>query len=164
MTEKVQAVPLVPHRCWVLKRNNTPVGLLNLDDDQYVVNSGGVITHYDTSDEVKNALDLIFQDAITEAETYDKEIYGYPVKFDIFFNPVFDVRRRLPLFTKKKEQDNWRCAGYYILKYPNMGWQHAYCPKLSTLDTYAFRGPFKTNTEMKEVLRNAKKESKNEQN
>ena len=49
-------------------------------------------------------------------------------------------------------------AGYYILKYTGMGWQHAFCPKLETLDKYENRGPYFTEWDMNLNLNKAKKE------
>ena len=49
-------------------------------------------------------------------------------------------------------------AGYYILKYDGMGWQHAFCPKLETLDKYEHRGPYPTEWDMNLNLKKAKKE------
>jgi hypothetical protein len=39
-----------------------------------------------------------------------------------------------------------------------MGWQHAFCPKLETLDKYEHRGPYLTEWDMNLNLKKAKKE------
>ena len=37
------------------------------------------------------------------------------------------------------------------------GWVKSFCPKLITLQRYAYKGPFKTDLEMKQVLSNVNK-------
>ena len=69
---------------------------------------------------------------------------------------VFDVKRKLPLFNKSKKSKSLYCAGYYIIQFEK-GWVRSYCPKLLTLDSYAFKGPFRTSLEMKTELSNANK-------
>ena len=68
---------------------------------------------------------------------------------------MYDVRRRLPLFTKSNASKSLYCAGYYIIKF-NKGWVKSFCPKVITLERNEYKGPFKTEFEMKQVLANAK--------
>lgn len=48
-------------------------------------------------------------------------------------------------------------AGHFCLEYPT-GWVASHCPKFSTLGKYAYKGPFKTEKEMKFALSRARKE------
>jgi len=50
------------------------------------------------------------------------------------------------------------CAGYYIIKF-DKGWVRSFCPKLVTLESYDYKGPFKTEFTMREELKNANKRS-----
>ena len=82
-------------------------------------------------------------------------VYDYPSKFKAF-NQIFDVQKKLPLFTKSKKSKSLYCAGYYIIKFEK-GWVRSFCPKMLTLDRYPFKGPFRTQLEMKQELANANK-------
>jgi hypothetical protein len=82
------------------------------------------------------------------------DVYGYPTSCDPF-NPMFNVQKRLPLFTKSQASKSLYCAGYYIIRF-NKGWVKSFCPKLITIERYENKGPFKTELEMKQVLSNAK--------
>ena len=84
-------------------------------------------------------------------------VYDYPSKFKAF-NQIFDVQKKLPLFTKSKKSKSLYCAGYYIIKFEK-GWVRSFCPKMLTLDRYPFKGPFRTQLEMKQELANANKNS-----
>lgn len=80
-----------------------------------------------------------------------KEVEGYPTNCQPF-NPLWDVKKKLPLFTKADKSRSLHAAGYYIVKFEH-GWVHSFCPKLITLLKNEWQGPFKTKLEMRERLR-----------
>ena len=69
---------------------------------------------------------------------------------------MFDIRRKLPLFTKSSDSKSLYCAGYYVIKF-DKGWVKSFCPKLITLQRYEYKGPFKTESEMKAALNQVNK-------
>ena len=79
------------------------------------------------------------------------DVHGYPTNCEPF-NSVWDVKKKLPLFTKTDKSKSLHAAGYYIIKFEH-GWVHSFCPKLSTLTSNEWQGPFKTKLEMRERLR-----------
>lgn len=87
-------------------------------------------------------------------------INGYPVDFD---NPseVIIKGNKLPLFSKKATSDVYYSAGYYCLNFPK-NWMPAYCPKLTTLETYEYAGPFTSELEMRTNLTKLRKEKNKE--
>ena len=86
-----------------------------------------------------------------------KEIHGFSTSTNPH-NVVNNGQKNLPLFTKSKKSKSLYCAGYYIIKF-DKGWVRSFCPKLSTLETYNYKGPFKTEFTMREELKNANKRS-----
>ena len=68
---------------------------------------------------------------------------------------MFNVQKKLPLFTKSPDSKSLYCAGYYIIRF-DKGWVKSFCPKLITIERYENKGPFKTELEMKQVLSNAR--------
>jgi len=64
---------------------------------------------------------------------------------------MYDIQKKLPLFTKSKDSKSLYCAGYYTIRFEK-GWVKSFCPKLITLQRYEYQGPFKTDLEMKQVL------------
>jgi len=83
-------------------------------------------------------------------------VHGYSV-VTYPYNPMFDVQKQLPIYSKTPKSKSLFCAGYYIICFEK-GWRKAYCPKLITLQRYPFKGPIKTKLEMQQVLNNAIKE------
>lgn len=67
------------------------------------------------------------------------------------YNPLYDVRQKLPIYSKSDKSKSQYCAGYYVIRF-RKGWVKSFCPKLITLERYDHRGPFKTELEMRSVL------------
>ena len=79
-----------------------------------------------------------------------KEIYNFPTSV-LPYNSMYDIKRKLPLFTKSVKSKSLYCAGYYIIRFEK-GWVKSFCPKLITIERYDFKGPFKTEIEMRQEL------------
>ena len=83
----------------------------------------------------------------------DFEVYGYSTSCTPY-NPMFDVKQRLALFTKSEKSKSLYCAGYFIIKF-DKGWVKSFCPKLITVERYETKGPFKSDLEMRHELSRA---------
>jgi hypothetical protein len=82
-------------------------------------------------------------------------IYNFPCSSKPF-EPVYNLKKKLPLFAKSSKSKSQYCAGYYVIKF-RKGWVKSFCPKLITLERYPYHGPFKTEQEMKFVLNTVNK-------
>ena len=80
-----------------------------------------------------------------------RSVYGFPVSGK-HFNELYDVGRRLPIYTKQERSKSFYCAGYYLVKL-GTSWAKYYCPKLITLQRYEFLGPYHSEEEQQEELR-----------
>lgn len=137
------------------------VGLLTEIRNQYVLMAKGEKKSFLDRKEVnKYFAEDIFQNVvkISEPEEIKKDYYinGYPVDFD---SPqeVIIKGNKLPLFSKKATSDVYYSAGYFCLNFPK-NWMPAYCPKLSTLESYEYAGPYKSEMEMRTALTKLRKE------
>jgi hypothetical protein len=77
-------------------------------------------------------------------------VYNFPTSC-VPYNSLYDVKNKLPLFTKSNKSKSLYCAGYYIIHF-DKGWVKSFCPKLITIERYDFKGPFKTDIEMRQAL------------
>ena len=142
--------------------DDTRVGLLTEIRNQYILMVAGAKQQFLDRKEVNKFFneDIFISVPIeppTEPEVKkDYFVNGYPVDFD---NPseVLVKGNKLPLFSKKATSDVYYSAGHYCLNFPK-NWMPAYCPKLSTLETYEYAGPFKTEIEMRAMLTNLRKD------
>ena len=137
------------------------VGLLTEIQNEYTLMVKGEKKKFLNRKEVnkyfkQDIFNNVVEPTTTEEVKKDYFINGYPVEFD---NPneVILKGNKLPLFSKKATSEVYYSAGYYCLHFPK-NWMPAFCPKLSTLETYEFVGPYKTEMEMYTHLTKLRKE------
>ena len=146
------AKAIVKNKCWIVEDDGNKIGTI-------MVNPNGVVYQHDQQREQFASLKLLSDrhNIIVEKappkkvakETHD--VYGYPCDYKAN-NILWDVPKKLPVFTKGNKSKSFFCAGYYIVKFNN-GWVKSYCPKLITLNRYPYAGPYQTLEEMQENLR-----------
>lgn len=148
------AKTVMPDKFWILEDSSgSKKGTLRVTSDgQLNASIEGTIAIYPDWPSCIRELDLV--DLIEKAPTMSEplmEVNGFPTNCTPF-NPIWDVKKKLPLFTKIEKSQSQHAAGYYIIKFEH-GWVSSFCPKLSTLNANVWQGPFKTKIEMRERLR-----------
>jgi hypothetical protein len=158
MTE-IHAKAIIENKFWVVEKNGEKFATLRKNDENHFVMSNELgVQIYPSKESLTKQFgkDFFVAKIIKEAYNADfKEVHGYPCSVSPF-NSMFDIKKKLPLFTKSSDSKSLYCAGYYVIKFEK-GWVKSHCPKLITLQRYEFRGPFKTELEMKQVLSNVSK-------
>ena len=147
----MNAKEIIKNKFWIVEDKGVKFGTISLNEDQYILSTPTGTKFYHTEKQLTKALDtkLSWTDLeITEISA--KEVHGYATN-SIPFNPMFDVKRKLPLFTKSDKSKSLYCAGYYIIQFEK-GWVKSFCPKLITVERYTTKGPFKTEIEMRQEL------------
>jgi hypothetical protein len=146
------AKSIVKNKCWIVELDGHQVGTI-------MTNPRGVVYSHDQTREQFASLKLLSDKynivldkappkrIITEANS----VHGFPCEHKPN-NVLWDVKHRLPIYTKGTKSKSFFCAGYYIVKFNN-GWVKSYCPKLITLNRYPYAGPYDTAEEMQERLR-----------
>ena len=148
------AKAIVKNKCWVVEDNGHKVGTI------LAIPRGVVyVDDHDQHREQFTSLKLLSDKynivvdktppkrIITESNT----VHGFPCEHKPN-NVLWDVKHKLPIYTKGSKSKSFFCAGYYIVKFNN-GWVKSYCPKLITLNRYPYAGPYDTLEEMQERLR-----------
>jgi hypothetical protein len=157
MTE-LHAKPIVDGVLWVVEQNGEKVGTLHKkENNKYMLCASNGEVYFSKKSEITKRFgdDFFLKGFKTTVSHIDvNECHGYPTKWTPF-NSMYDVQRRLPLFTKSNQSKSLFCAGHYIIKFPK-NWVRSFCPKLITIERYPFTGPFKTEEEAKEALANVK--------
>jgi hypothetical protein len=157
MTE-IHAKPVVDGKFWIVEQDENKVGVLKLTEQKkFVFSSKDTITVFDNKKKLFETFGNNFFVAKKKKEEevvdLDRDVHGYPTS-SVPYNPMYDVKNHLPLFTKSNKSKSVYCAGYYIIKF-DKGWVKSFCPKLITVERYQYEGPFKTEMEMKHRLNNA---------
>lgn len=150
----MKAKPIINGKFWIIEDHGIKVGTLAKDDsDKFVLNTSNNRSVFkDTRSLEKTFGKNFFITAKRDEPDLVNEIYGFPTNCEPH-NPMYDVKKKLPLFTKSDASKSVYCAGYYAIKF-DKGWVRSFCPKLITVQRYEHRGPFKTELELKQVLSN----------
>jgi hypothetical protein len=147
----MNAKEIIKNKFWIVEDQGVKFGTISLNEDQYILSTPTGTKFYHTEKQLTKALDTKLKWTDLEiTETSAKEVHGYATN-SVPFNPMFDVKRKLPLFTKSDKSKSLYCAGYYIIRFEK-GWVKSFCPKLITVERYTTKGPFKTEIEMRQEL------------
>ena len=161
----IRAKTLVKDKFWIVEQNGQKLGTLQKKED-----NGWIFLSKKDNKQVFPTQESLFtkfgfnifekqEEPIVE-QTDNFNVHGYPCSQKPY-NPMFDVQKQLPIYTKTTKSKSLFCAGYYIVKFETVNWRKAYCPKMITLSRYKCKGPMKTKIEMQQVLNNAVKEFQN---
>lgn len=154
MNQTLQAKPVINDKFWVVENNGEKLGTLRKnDDDRFILSdmSGVKVFNNKESLTTQYGKDFFIVQIVKPANNApSKEVQGFPT-CTTPHNLMYDIQKKLPLFTKTKESRCIFCAGYYVIHF-NKGWVKSFCPKLITLQRNEFKGPFKTEQEMKKIL------------
>lgn len=146
----VKAKEIVSNKFWVVEEDGTQIGILKS------VNNGFILSKSDTDiqlsrDEVTSKFGNNFFTTNAFAKTQPTfDVHGFDTRTPAF-NPIYDVKKRLPIFTKSHRSTVPYCAGYYLIKF-NTRWAKKFCPKLETLSNYQYHGPFKSINELNQAF------------
>lgn len=153
---------LVPNKVWIVEDGGKKLGTLNKEKKGFSFYRNGIKVDIPSKEEIK----FQFGEEVTkEVEKIIKvskkveiplNVYEYPCSSKPH-HPVYNIKKKLPIYSKSGKSKSLYCAGYYIIKF-RKGWVKSFCPKLITLERYPYSGPFKTEDEMKLALSNMNRE------
>lgn len=143
----IVAKAVIPKQYWILKDHDRKVGNIEANDQGYQVILDGKITRYKTLNMLQQRTAIDFDNTVPKISksTAKKEIYDYPTSH-VPHNAMWDIRRKLPLWTTTARSKSWMAAGWYQLHY-NRAWRTVFCPKVILLDRYQYQGPYRSQQE-----------------
>lgn len=136
----IVAKPVIDKRYWILRQGDQKVGALEAEGDGFTLRIENDVKQFKTIPMVRKNTDIEFA-ALERAAPFKKnEVYGFFTGCRAF-NPMWDVKHKLPLFTKERKSKSWYAAGWYVIK-QHRNWKVHHNPKLIVLERYQYRGPF----------------------
>lgn len=151
MTERI-AKPVVKNKFWVVEDCGKKIATIQASDD------GGFVYVHDEQREyfsnvknIKQKYNIKFSSIEKTKKENSKTVYGFPTTGKAY-NQVWDVQRRLPIYSKTPKSKSLFCAGYYLVQL-NCQWTEHFCPKNITVNRYKYLGPFKSKDEMNNILK-----------
>ena len=148
----MKAKEIVKNKFWILSDDTKNIGTISFNDEQYMLSDSKGSRFFNDTFEIQESLQskVSWQELEINEVKPEKIVNEYPTSC-LPYNDMYDVKRRLPLFTKSSKSKSLYCAGYYTIKFEK-GWVKSFCPKLITVERYEYRGPFKTELEMRTEL------------
>jgi len=141
------AKTVIPNQYWILQQDNQKIGNIEAAPDGYAVKIMQQTQKFKTINMVKNRIGVEFQSTpARQTKSHTKhQVHGFPTTSKPH-NAIYDVKHRVPLWTKDANSKSWYAAGWYKIK-QGRSWSVIQCPKLITLNRYRYQGPFLTETQ-----------------
>jgi hypothetical protein len=136
----IVAKPVLEKRFWILRKDDKKIGAIEADNGGYILRLRNEVKQFKTIPMVRKTADIEF--AALEKATPPKknEVYGFATGCKAY-NAMWDVKHKLPLFTKERKSKSWYAAGWYVIK-QHRNWRVYQNPKLIVLERYEYKGPF----------------------
>lgn len=146
------AKPLVKDQSWIITDGNKKVGNVILSGTGYDIKVNGDILQFSSKEDISRNCKITFLSEPKKAKV--ESLYQqYPTPAKIF-NSLYDVRKKLHLFTKSAKSKCYHAAGWFSIKIGN-DVQVVYCPKYIFLQRYKYSGPYETESEANAILNNS---------
>ena len=138
----ILAKPVIKNKFWILQEDDRKIGTVENTHNGFLVRAYDREAEFNTIKTIKNRTNIIFEEAPDVKIRPEWQVNGF-ITDSKPYNAVYDVKRRLPLFTKKNKSKSWYAAGYYQIEINGTEEIH-FCPKLILLQRYEYRGPAKS--------------------
>lgn len=146
----IKAKPILKNRFWVVEDQGNRIGTISWNDEKYIFSNNRETVFLNNKNQISKRLGskIKWEKPAKEHTEKSFSVNQYPTSV-YPYNSLIDIKRKLSLFTKSKKSKSVYCAGYFIIKF-DKGWVRSFCPKLITIERYPYRGPFKTELEMRQ--------------
>jgi hypothetical protein len=143
------AKPVVKNTCWIVEEDGKKIGSILANEQGVTLVSGSKREKFPNFKLLSDRYNIIIDKTKTQYPlTESSLVYGFPCDRKAY-NVLWDVKHRLPIYTKTSKSKSFFCAGYYLIQI-NDTWIKSCCPKLITLNRHNFFGPYRTLEEMQD--------------
>jgi hypothetical protein len=136
----ILAKPVIDQQYWILKQDDRKIGAVEAHGDGYRISTKEGTVTYTTIPLCRDGTDIQFEPAVPAPKSDPCLVHGYDTGCRAY-NPVWNVKLRVPLFTREPKSRSWLAAGWYLVK-KHRDWRVVKNPKLILLERYPYRGPF----------------------
>jgi len=151
MTELI-AKPIVKDQYWVVTDGEKKVGNVQANNAGYEVLINGNVLQFNNTLDIKKKTKIRFQPLKSNKTKAEMPYPEYPTASKIY-NSMFDIKKKLHLFTKTKKSKSYHAAGWFVLN-QNGNNEVVFCPKYIFIQRYDYQGPFKTESEANSRINN----------
>lgn len=149
----LEAKPVIKNKFWIVEDSGQQVATIQAAPDGVVLVRDNQREKFPNIKLLSHRCNIHVGSAPRGAKPAKKDhnIYGFPTGSKAH-NELYDVRRRLPYFTKTSKSKSFYCAGYYAVKINNE-WTEHFCPKSIVIKRYQYLGPYRTTEEAQSAIR-----------
>ena len=138
------AKPVIDKQFWILQDGNEKVGNIEACAGGYQVKIHNQVAQFKTIRMAAQRVNIQFVQPIKNKsnKSAGHSLYGFDAAGKVH-NPMWDVKMKLPIYTKTAKSKSWFAAGWYLVKKART-WSVVQDPKLIVLQRYPYQGPFHT--------------------
>ena len=149
MTKTLIAKPVVKNQFWIVTDGTKKVGNVIAEGSGYEVKLNNKSEHYETTNAIEKFKKIKFEKLNTNPN--ENPLFNeFPTPAKVY-NNVFDVKRKLHLFTETPKSKCYHAAGWFMIKQTDE-FASIFCPKYIFIQRYEYSGPFKTESEAKSSI------------
>lgn len=148
--EKLLAKPVVKNKLWSLEDKENHIGCIQIVDQGVILVNGPKKERFSSIKSLGDKYNIKFDSEKIKNNKSTNQIYDFPVDVKPY-NVVYDLKRKLPLYSKRADSKSYYCAGYYSI-YINDIWTIQFCPKSIVLTRNTYHGPFKEKSQAKQSV------------
>jgi len=141
------AKPIIKDQYWVITDGDKKIGNVESQGSGFDVKIGNNIEHYTTTKQIQKFKKIEFEKYRKPKDTVDTTFATFPTGKNKVYNSVFDVKRKLHLFTETPKSKCYHAAGWFAVKQTSE-FVNVFCPKYIFVCRYEYIGPFNTEDEL----------------
>ena len=141
------AKPIVKNKLWVVTNGTQKVGNVEVTTDGYSLKLGEHELTAKSTNDISKIASIDFQNIYTS--TINKLPYAIWPTTGKTYNDLFDIKRKLHVYTKDIDSKCYYAAGYFRVKMEGQ-WTNMFCPKYIFVQRYPYVGPFVTEAQLDE--------------
>ena len=139
--------PIIKNQYWVITDGDKKIGNVESQGTGFDVKIGNNIEHYTNTKQIEKFKKIAFEKFRKPEDTVAVTFSSYPTGKGKVYNSVYDVKRKLHLFTKEPKSKCYHAAGWFSVNQGN-GFVNIFCPKYIFVCRYEYIGPFNTEDEL----------------
>lgn len=133
------AKPILKNQLWVVTDGSNKVGNVEFTPNGYNVKLGNRESYFDSTKTIEQMASIEFQNPVKVSNK--KLPYAVWPTTKKTYNNMFDVKRKLHVFTKLQKSKCYYAAGWFKVQIGD-SWQTIFCPKYIFIQRYKYQGPF----------------------
>jgi hypothetical protein len=149
-----EAKTIIKNKFWIVEENGKQIATIQATDSGVIFANSNSREKFINIKMLTKKYNINFVNNKKQSAKPPNQVYDFPSDATPY-NPLYDVKHKLPLYTKQHNSKCFYCAGFYLVNIENE-WFTEFCPKRIILMRNKFFGPFKSAAEADKFLAEGK--------